>query len=341
MWHGVALRGRAEELTEHRWLLRENRMHGIGTRLGWMARGVRKLVLEVARSERSGKLRYARRRLRHFGMPMWKKMSVELHSLCNRDCQFCPRYNDRSGVRKDTDGVPVKVQMETQRVLSIIDQSVALGFRGAIGFHRLSEGTLDSRFLEFYRYALDKGLQFKDATNGDVLEKNPDLCAALDSEQTTLTIGLYDVTASEELERKKSVWRDRFKNAEICFSVPTEEMQIRQNSKVYDIAQKDHAILDLPCFLQKDLLIRYDGNVSLCYQDDNCTFDLGNAFEEPLEKIWWSAKRVAIVKGVRKREGRHALPLCSTCYVAKKRALHEHGLEHGSEHGFATARRSR
>jgi radical SAM protein with 4Fe4S-binding SPASM domain len=246
---------------------------------------------------------------------MWRTIQIELHADCNRDCPFCPRFHDRSGVRKDASGAAIRTKMPTDRVLSILDQAYDLGFRGAVGLHRLSEATLDTRFLDVYRYLRKKGMVYQDATNGDVLKRKPDLCAAIDEPETELIIGLYDSTTEEERDAEKAFWRARFKHAVVTFSEPDKNLVVRKSSQVYDLAEKDPAILDMPCYAQDELLIRYDGNVSLCCQDDPCEFDLGNAFERPLEEIWWSEKREQITQTLHRAGGRRLLGPCSTCYA--------------------------
>ena len=37
-------------------------------------------------------------------IPMWSRIAIEIQSDCNRDCYFCPRYADRSGIRKNQKG---------------------------------------------------------------------------------------------------------------------------------------------------------------------------------------------------------------------------------------------
>ena len=272
-------------------------------------------ALSVLRAKPTNRIRYVGLRLRHGSVGLWKKMHVELHSDCNRDCTFCPRFGDRSGVRKDATGAAVRTKMPTDKIFSILDQAHDLGFRGDVGLHRLSEATLDSRFIEIYQYIRKQGMFYRDATNGDVLKRRPDLCAALDETGTELTIGLYDSTTEAEREVEKTYWRAKFKHAAVKFSEPDKQLTVRKNSQVYDLAEKDPSILDMPCYATDDLLIRYDGNVNFCCQDDQCEFNLGNAFERPLEEIWWSEKRVTIAKTLRQPGGRHHFGPCSTCYA--------------------------
>jgi len=254
------------------------------------------------------------------GLPLWHSLEIDIHSACNRDCEFCPRYLDRSGVRKDADGVPIRQKMPTHQVYRIIDQAHALGFRGKIKLHRLSEGLLDDRYLEFATYIKSKGLSLEEDTNGDVLRNNHELCARLDGLIHHLIIGLYDYQTELEKRQEMFFWRSRFKKTRLSFSLPREFCIIRQGSKIYDEISKNPEALELPCNQPSYFLhIRYDGNVSLCCEDDNCQFALGNAFTESLIAIWWSYKHINIARTLKKAGGRRHFPLCNRCYFLQDR----------------------
>ena len=272
-------------------------------------------ALSVLRGRPRNRAHYIALRARHRSIGFWSKLQIELQSDCNRDCGFCPRFGDRSGVRKDADGKAIRIKMPTEHVKGIIDQAHALGYSGVVGLHRLSEATLDPRFLEIYDYIRQRGMVFHDATNGDVLQRKPELCAAIDHPDTELIFGLYDATTEAEREEEKKFWRARFKHASVKFSEPVKKLVLRKNSQAYELAEKDPRILDMPCYATTELLIRYDGNVNLCCQDDQCEFHIGNAFETPIEDIWWSDKRTHIVRTLRRPGGRHQFGPCSTCYA--------------------------
>jgi len=235
------------------------------------------------------------------GFPLWHSLEINIHSACNRDCDFCPRYLDRSGVRKDANGAPVYHKMPTHQVYRIIDQAHALGFSGKIKLHRLSEGLLDDRYLEFASYIKAKGLSLVEDTNGDILRKDLELCTRLDGLIDRLTIGLYDYRNELEKRQEMFFWSSRFKITRLSFSLPREHYIIRQGSKVYDEIPKNTAALELPCNQPSYFLhIRYDGNVSLCCEDDNCEFGLGNAITDSLIAIWWSYKHLKIARTLNK-----------------------------------------
>lgn len=247
---------------------------------------------------------------------MWSSMELELHAFCNRDCVFCPRYHDRSGIRKDAEGNSIMKQMPTENVYNIINQAHELGYKGIIKLHRLSEPLIDPRYIEIARF-IKQNTEMKlfDDTNGDILKKKPRLIPLLDGLVYGFTIGLYDATTEKEKETEKTYFRSLFKKSQIRFSIPQEACTIRQNSKIYDEVDKDPKALDSPCFQpQKFLQIRYDGNVSLCCEDDQCNFGLGNAFEKSIKDIWWSEKHVMLARELAKPGGRHKFNVCNKCY---------------------------
>jgi len=250
--------------------------------------------------------------------PIWDSCEIEISSFCNRDCIFCPRYTDRSGIRKDKNGRKVSKKLSTQKILDLIDELEKIGYKGPLRFGRLSDALLDERYVKFARYARSKGLFVGEPTNGDVLRKHPELCRELDGLVNLLIIGIYDYKdESEKIERMKWFKR-KFKKTEIHFSIPSEKCRIRQGAKIYaDTLKNRH--LRSPCIaIERKLLIRYDGEASLCCEDDNCTFGLGNVFHQAIDEIWWSKKHLMIRANLRKRGGKLQYKLCRRCYADMK-----------------------
>jgi len=205
--------------------------------------------------------------------------------------------------------------MASEKVYSILNELSNLGYSGRITFHRLSESLLDPRYLDFVKYTKNKGMKVEDHTNGDVLMNNKTLCKQLDGLVDTFVVGLYDYKSKSEREELKRFWINKFQKTNIRFSTPIEEPVIRQNSGIYPGAEKDKKILGLPCTRRlSGLLIRYDGGVQLCCEDDACGFNLGNVFEQSIEEIWWSDRHIQIVNDLKKPGSRHNYELCSQCF---------------------------
>lgn len=251
-------------------------------------------------------------------IPLWGRMGIEIHSDCNRDCYFCSRYGDTSGTRKYPDGKHIRKKMPIDKIFNIIDQTEELGFKGIIGFHRLSEPFLDNRYIRIASYAKQKGMRVGENSNGDLLKKNLDLCRELDGLLDEIKIGLYDYQSVDEKKKQMNFWKNRFKKTNVTFSFPNEFPLIRKDSKLF-IDEKGKAFYNrvkFPCYWPIiGLLIRYDGEVQLCCEDNKCELKLGNVFDSSLEDIWWSQKHIDIINSLKFSYGRKKYPLCRECKI--------------------------
>jgi MoaA/NifB/PqqE/SkfB family radical SAM enzyme len=217
-------------------------------------------------------------------------------------------------------GKSIRKSMSSESVYMIIDQAHSLGYSGKVCLHRLSEPFVDLRYIEFAQYIKNKGMHLREDTNGDYLKNNPDLCAQLDGLLASLCIGLYDYKNDEEKRQQMEFWRNRFKKTDISFSLPREMCGVRINSLLDGNRRVPKKSFHswLPCYMPAEkFLIRYDGRISLCCEDDLCSIDLGNAFEQKLEELWWSPRRVAITADLLKFGGRRKFALCRSCYLGQ------------------------
>ncbi len=245
-------------------------------------------------------------------------VQVELQSGCNRDCWFCPRHTDRTGIRKDENGKDVSERMPTEQVYSILDQLADLRCQGELSFHRLSEPLLDDRYVEIARHAVSRGFRIGEDTNGDLLKNRPELCRELDGLLDSLRIGLYDYVTEAQRADEVAFWRARFHTTRLKFNLPLEQLIPRPRSKIpegaRDLLLADY--LDHPCHRPyQSFHIRYDGKVALCCEDDLCAFDLGNAFETPVRDLLFSRGRIALARTLARPGGRRTQELCRSCWT--------------------------
>jgi len=249
-------------------------------------------------------------------IPMWSRIAIELHSDCNRDCYFCPRYADSSGIRKDKKGKHTKKSMPTQKIFDIIDQAEQLGYKGIVGFHRLSEPFLDKRYIEVSSYVKEKGMKVCDNTNGDIMKKDDAFCKKIDGILDEIKIGLYDYKNNREKREQMRFWKSRFKKTKVSFSLAAEYPMIRINSKLDGEGKRiiKSKTRNYPCLWPIiGLYIRYDGEVSFCCDDDECKFGLGNVFNSSIKDIWWSKKHIELINSLRLPGNRNYYQLCKNC----------------------------
>lgn len=255
-------------------------------------------------------------------IPLFERLQIESQSTCNRSCWFCPRTYDRSGKYLDRMGKAVSNRMPTETILDLLDQAVALGFRGRVGFHHYSEPLLDKRNVTLAREARARGLQPYLHTNGDVLKRDDALCEDVKAVYELIVVGLYDHDTNDELEAAKRYWRERLAGANLEFS-PIGRSGIRSAHSIGipralvpsdpRMAVPDLTFAQAPCHRPLiRMIVQHDGEMGNCCEDTHGDFRLGNVYESSVEELWFSERHVRIVADL--VEGnRHQYALCRNC----------------------------
>jgi radical SAM protein with 4Fe4S-binding SPASM domain len=251
-------------------------------------------------------------------IPLFKHFAIELHSDCNRDCFFCPRHSDTSGKRKDRQGRHVRESLPTEKVLDLLDQVKAMGYRGKINFHHLSEPFLDKRLIPMACEARKRGFACIIHTNGDILRKNYKLSRTAARVFSEITVGLYDYKNSFQENMQKTFWRFFLRGTDIHFS-KIDNVYPRHGAPVClatvsAYREKVDQCVEQPCFMVREqCIVHYDGNVAVCCEDFRDEFDVGNVLRETIADIWWSPRHTDILKTLALPGGRKKYPLCREC----------------------------
>jgi len=254
--------------------------------------------------------------------PLFERLQIESQSNCNRSCWFCPRSYDRSGKYLDAAGTAIRAAMPTAKILQLLDEARALGFRGMVGFHHYSEPLLDPRNPRLAREARARGMVPYLHTNGDVLRRNDALCAAVREVYALVVVGLYDYRTDAELAAERAYWQARLPGVNLEFSpiglsdarvahsigVPRARVPPDRRMTLPDLTF-DNAPCHRPLIR---MLIQYDGTVCLCCEDTSGAFELGNVQAQALGELWFSERHQSIVRDlVAGRRARYAL--CRAC----------------------------
>jgi radical SAM protein with 4Fe4S-binding SPASM domain len=259
-------------------------------------------------------------------IPMWKSVTLELNSLCNRDCWFCNRFNDRSGVRKGEDGHKINKTMPTWKIIQILEELVSLGYEGPVVFSGYSEPTLDGRLLQLAAAVRRFGFSPRLRTNGDLIRKHgqeysDQLAEAFDE----IVFGQYDYSNDEErcldlleimykLRKAKSIDRSiKFRDGDYLvpeFNIDEEKFISRYGCSRSDW-NKEAIHMTCPEPLKR-LVIRYDGDVSICCVTD--LHSIGNLFIRSIRDLWWSREHIRFVRDLMRKGRRKLYEPCRECY---------------------------
>jgi 2-deoxy-scyllo-inosamine dehydrogenase (SAM-dependent)/8-amino-3,8-dideoxy-alpha-D-manno-octulosonate transaminase len=258
-------------------------------------------------------------------LPLFERLEIESHSHCNRSCWFCPRTHDRSGTYLDAEARPIVRRLESATILDLLDQATALGFRGTVAFHILSEPLLDERNLDFARAARNRGMRPRLVTNGDLLRRDEALCAEVQSVYNDIVVGLYDYGSVDELEAEEHFWRQRLSHTALEFSRIGRDgarsgpsMAIPRALVPPDarIAIPDLTFDNAPCHRPLiRMMIRYDGEVMNCCEDVHGAFSLGNVHQSTLEELWFGERHAEVVRLLDAGQ-RSRFDLCRRCPLA-------------------------
>jgi radical SAM protein with 4Fe4S-binding SPASM domain len=248
-------------------------------------------------------------------IPLFRRLLLELQSNCNRSCFFCNRPWDDSGKRVDADGGHVMRSMPAEHASRIMREAAALGFRGKIAFHHMSEPFLDPRIIEMAREAKRLGLHPYEHTNGDVLRKDDELCRAAVGVFDYIVVGLYDYETHAERAAEIAFWRDRLKGCDVRFSLGERVFPRGLTPMDARMFREKEPFPGGVCHMPLErLIVHYDGNVALCCEDMKDDFDLGNAFQSSVEELWYSERHVGIIRDLEQGR-REKFKTCAACPI--------------------------
>lgn len=262
-------------------------------------------------------------------IPLFKSLRIEINSDCNRKCVFCPRGTDTTRwVGGGQDGKKQKLidkKMSKEDVLSIIDQCVALGFSGQVGFDFYNEAAMDDRLIEFCEYAkFTKGLKVNLVTNGDRMKKDEDFAKEVLRVADRVTVSIYDYKDNQGRIKLMQWWKNRMqelgssrgqvKIAGDYFNFSTRGGLVKRHEK---FMHKSHLDEELPLKadcnkIHKKLNIRYDGDVPICCEDSHVRFSLGNVLETSVKEVWYG-DRMQTATEILSRGDRASIIPCSKC----------------------------
>jgi 2-deoxy-scyllo-inosamine dehydrogenase (SAM-dependent) len=258
----------------------------------------------------------------------FKNLRIEINSDCNRKCVFCPRGTDitrwEDSTQKPGRQKLINKKMETNDVLSLLDQNIDQDFNAAVSFVFYNEPVLDDRLVFLSEYAKNKGTRVILTTNGDQMLSDPVLTQEIFRVNDVVSISLYDY--KDEAGRKKLMdkWHAYLKGLGISgnkYRLTGEYQLFGNRAGLIDRKEKymrgselDKMVpLNASCRkIHQKMNIRYDGEVAICCDDAHIQHSLGNVLKSTLADVWYG-DRMQEATELLAAGNRAAMKPCNIC----------------------------
>lgn len=291
------------------------RIHTFAGKLGWNAR---KYIPRLA-SESYLKLQFltrgkSQKKYIDFFLsceepPKPNVVNLETINRCNSTCEFCT-------ANKHAEKRPYK-RMEDDLYYSVIDQLADWDYKGHLTLYGNNEPWLDTRIVEFHKYArekLPKAFIFM-STNGLLLniEKTKAIVPYVDQliiNNYCLDMKLHD-NIKEIYDYVKSN-PEEFKDVDILIQIRYLKEVLTNRAGSAPNKQGTKKIVKETCLMPfTDMWIMPNGKLGICCCDNYEVTDFADLHKVSLKEAWNSPKYQEVRQKI--KEGRHHYPFCKYC----------------------------
>lgn len=236
-------------------------------------------------------------------------VNLETINRCNSTCEFCT-------ANKHAEKRPYK-RMEDSLFYSIIDQLHDWNYKGHLTMYGNNEPWLDTRIVEFHKYAREKlpDSYIFMSTNGLLL--NVDKVKAIVPYVNQLIINNYclDMKLHDNL---KEIWDyvkahpEEFKDVDILIQMRYIKAVLTNRAGSAPNKQATERVIKETCLMPyTDMWITPDGRLGICCCDNFEVTELANLNEVSLPEAWNTAKYQQLRNLV--KDGRQNYPFCKHC----------------------------
>lgn len=274
---------------------------------------------------------------------MYSRVYVEITTLCNRNCTFCP----------GTKRAPKRLTMEEYK--AIVDK--LKGITKYLYLHVMGEPLTHPQLPDFIKYAAEQGFWVSITTNGTLLEKRKTELLSSGVYKINISVHSFEEGTNEEYQTyisecmkfadesskagiltvlrlwnkgfdegrnintlamlrqyfAKEEWKDGGKGARIRNKL---HLEYGERFEWPDIEKEDRGS-EVYCYGLKDhFAILCDGSVVPCCLDREGEITLGNIFKQSVSEILSSGRAEAMRQGFRCRTATEEL--CRKCGYARR-----------------------
>ncbi len=244
-------------------------------------------------------LRHARLLNRaQYGRPdMFRIVDIEITTLCNRKCGYCPLSYSSESKKKNYMDIRV-----FDRAISGLER---IGFKGELNFGGYGEPLLDTRIPEFLRMARRRlpNVLLTVHTNGDFFtDEHLKLFSEYD-------IRAY-VTLHDDSQKSKDFIRRYSKSEHVFVRQNIENDTLSTRGGLVEV--KNREIKKICIHAPLILKINSSGDVVICADDFNAENTFGNVMERTLLDIWDDGHFSEIRRKL--AAGNPELSICRHCF---------------------------
>lgn len=236
-------------------------------------------------------------------------VNLETINRCNSTCEFCT-------ANKHAEKRPYK-RMEDSLFYSIIDQLHDWNYKGHLTMYGNNEPWLDTRIVEFHKYAREKlpDSYIFMSTNGLLLDV--DKVKAIVPYVNQLIINNYclDMKLHDNL---KEIWDyvkanpEEFKDVDILVQMRYIKAVLTNRAGSAPNKQATEKVIKETCLMPyTDMWITPDGRLGICCCDNFEVTELANLNEVSLPEAWNTVKYQQLRNLV--KDGRQNYPFCKHC----------------------------
>lgn len=236
-------------------------------------------------------------------------VNLETINRCNSTCEFCT-------ANKYAEKRPYK-RMEDELFYNIIDQLHDWNYKGHLTMYGNNEPWLDTRIVEFHKYAREKlpDSYIFMSTNGLLLDV--DKVKAIVPYVNQLIINNYclDMKLHDNL---KEIWDyvkahpEEFKDVDILVQMRYIKAVLTNRAGSAPNKQATERVIKETCLMPyTDMWITPDGRLGICCCDNFEVTELANLAEVSLPEAWNTVKYQQLRNLV--KDGRQNYPFCKHC----------------------------
>ncbi|MCD8241897.1 MAG: SPASM domain-containing protein [Lachnospiraceae bacterium] len=236
-------------------------------------------------------------------------INLETINRCNSTCEFCT-------ANKNADKRPYK-RMEDTLFYSIIDQLHDWDYRGHLTLYGNNEPWLDTRIVDFHKYAREK---LPDAfifmsTNGLLL--NIEKVKQIVPHVNQLVINNYclDMKLHDNIKEVYDYVKahpDEFRDVDILIQMRYLKEVLTNRAGSAPNKKATNKVIKETCLMPfTDMWIMPNGKLGICCCDDFEVTDFGDLHELSIQEAWNSPKYQELRLAI--RDGRQNYPFCRHC----------------------------